>query len=158
VCPKWFSWYIRRKPCTYLAPKLTLSQNGLKRASTWPMSPTNTIGCVKIIFEPLVRSLQTVHPSCAETNTISKQTKISFHLTYISEEYHQVCPKPFPCPWYIRCKSCTYLALRLKLCPNGSKWAFSWSTSPRSTIRCVKNDLWAYGMFDTNRAPNLCVD
>jgi hypothetical protein len=35
VCPKRFqcSWYIRHKPCTYLAPRLTLSLNELKQAS-----------------------------------------------------------------------------------------------------------------------------
>jgi hypothetical protein len=35
--PKWFPslLYIRSKPCTYPASRLALSQNGLKRASSW---------------------------------------------------------------------------------------------------------------------------
>jgi hypothetical protein len=30
-----------------------------------------------------------------------------------------------------------------------------WALSPRSTIRCVQNDFWAYGTFGPNRAPIL---
>ena len=117
------------------------------------------LGVPKAISLPEVHSAQTVHPSCIKTNTISKQTKTSFHLTYITLEYHsgvpkaismpevhsrkpgnylslrlilsqyelkqastrhtlprstiRVCPKRFPCTWYIRCKQCTYLAMRL---------------------------------------------
>jgi hypothetical protein len=41
-------------------------------------------GVPKKISMPMERSAQTVHLSCAETNTISKQTETSFHLTYIT--------------------------------------------------------------------------
>jgi hypothetical protein len=52
VCPKWFlrPWHIRRKPCTNLASRLTLSPNGPKRASTWQMSPRSTTGCAQNDF------------------------------------------------------------------------------------------------------------
>ena len=33
----------------------------------------------KMISEPVVRSVQTMHLSCVETNTMSKWTKTSFH-------------------------------------------------------------------------------
>jgi hypothetical protein len=36
-------WYIRRKPCTYLALTLTWSPNGTKRDATWLMSPRRSI-------------------------------------------------------------------------------------------------------------------
>jgi hypothetical protein len=39
--------YVWRKPCTYLALKLTLSPNGQKRDSTWPTSPSNSIQCAQ---------------------------------------------------------------------------------------------------------------
>jgi hypothetical protein len=45
-------------------------------------------GVSKIISKPMVRLAQTVHLSCAKTNTISKRTETSFHLTYITSEYH----------------------------------------------------------------------
>jgi len=41
-------------------------------------------GVPKMISMPEVHSAQTVHLSCAETKTISKWTKTSFHLTYIT--------------------------------------------------------------------------
>jgi hypothetical protein len=52
VCPKWFLslWYVRRKPCTYLASRLALSQNKLNRASTWASSPRSTFGCIQNNF------------------------------------------------------------------------------------------------------------
>jgi hypothetical protein len=69
-----------------------------------------------------------------------------------------VCPKRFPCPWYIRRKPCTYLAPRLKQSPNRSKWPSTWSTSPRSAINYFQNDFWAYGTFSVGRAPILHRD
>jgi hypothetical protein len=108
-------------------------------------------GASKMISKPMVHSEQTVHLCCAETYTISKQTKTSFHWTYITKEYDQVSPKPFPRPWYIWCKPCIYLAPRLKLSPNRTKWASNWFMSPRSTIKCVQNDIWAFGTFGANR-------
>jgi hypothetical protein len=38
------------------------------------------------------------------------------------------------------------------------KWASTWASSPRSTIRCVQNDFWAYGTFSENHAPILRHD
>jgi hypothetical protein len=79
-----------------------------------------------------------VHLSCTYTDTVSKQTKMRF-------EFHLVRPKQFLCLWYVQCKPCTYLASRLS--PNEQKWVFTWASSPRSTIACIKIDLWAYGTF-----------
>jgi hypothetical protein len=95
----------------------------------------------------MVRLAQTMHLPCAETNTISKQTETSFHLTYIYHEYHRVFPKWFPCPWYIRRKLCTYLALRLTLSPNKLKCSSTWSTPPGNTNWCVRRDFRAHGTF-----------
>jgi hypothetical protein len=38
----------------------------------------------KVISMPMVESSQTMHLSCAEINTLSKQTETSFHLTRVS--------------------------------------------------------------------------
>jgi hypothetical protein len=43
-------WYIRRKPCTCLAPSLTLSTNRPKQASTWHTLRWSTIGCAQSDF------------------------------------------------------------------------------------------------------------
>jgi len=52
VRPKWFLrlWCIRRKLCTYLALKLTMSTNGPKQDFIWHTSSRSSIGCVQIDF------------------------------------------------------------------------------------------------------------
>jgi hypothetical protein len=50
-------------------------------------------GAPNTIFEPIARSVQTLHLSCVEINTISKQTEASFHFTHITYESHQVRAK-----------------------------------------------------------------
>jgi hypothetical protein len=149
MCPKWFMslWYIRRKPCTYIASRLVLSPNGPKRASSWASSPRSTIGCIQNNFWAYGMFAQTVHQFCIDTNTVSKQFKTRLHMTHITEEFHRVRPKWFLILWYVRCKPCSYLASELPLSPNGPKSASTWASSPRSTIGCVQNYLWAYGTF-----------
>jgi hypothetical protein len=52
VLPKRFLrlWYVWCKLWIYLAPRLSLSPNGPKWDSTWPMSPRSSIGCVQNDF------------------------------------------------------------------------------------------------------------
>jgi hypothetical protein len=76
-------FYVWRKPCTYLALTLTPSQNGPKRDLTWPTSPRSFISASKTIYEPMVCSVQTVHPSCVKISTVTKQTETSLHLSLV---------------------------------------------------------------------------
>ena len=65
------------------------------------------------------------------------QNKLPLDIHYLG--IIRVCPKRFPCAWYIRCKPCTYLAPRLTQSQNGPKQASIGHTLPRSTIRmCPK--------------------
>jgi hypothetical protein len=41
-------------------------------------------GVSTMISMPVEHSAQTVHLSCAEINTISKRTEMSFHLTHVT--------------------------------------------------------------------------
>jgi hypothetical protein len=79
-----------------------------------------------------------MHLSCVKIRTISKWTETSFHLSVVTSEYPQVCAKQLLSLWYIRRKPCTYLALTLPPSPNVLKWDFTWPTSPRSSIGCIK--------------------
>jgi hypothetical protein len=88
------------------------------------------------------------------TNTVSKWTKMWFHMTHVIFLYW-VSPKQFSKLWYVQRKLCTYLMSRLALSPNGPKRASTWVSSPKSTIGCVQNDFWAYGTFGVNRVPIL---
>ena len=134
-------WYVQRKPCTYLALTQTPSPN---RPNEIPHDPCHLgvpSGASNTISEPMVRSAQTVHRSCVKISTISKRTEMSIHLNLITLKYHWVHPKQLLSLWYVRCKPCTNLASRLALSPNGPKRASSCASSPRSTIRCVLNDI-----------------
>jgi hypothetical protein len=135
VCPKQFLslWYCRHKSCTYLVSRLALCPKGPKQASTWATSVSKTIS------EHMVRLAQTMDLSCTDTNIVSKQKEARFHMTHITYEFHWVSPKWFLSLWYIRRKPCTYLASRLVLSLNGR--AFSWASSPWTTIVCIQNDF-----------------
>jgi hypothetical protein len=115
------SMVLLAQPCTYLALTLTLSPNGSKRASTWASWPRSTIGCIQNNLWAYGTFGATMHLSCTNTNTICKQTEMSFYLRFINKEYHRVRPKWFLSLGYVRCKPCTYLASRLPLSPNGPK-------------------------------------
>jgi len=96
-----------------------------------------------------------MHLSCSKTNTVFKRTKARFHMTHVIYEFHQVCPNWFLSIWYFSCKLYTYLASRLALSPNRPNRAFTWASSPMSTIRCVQNGFLAYGALGENRATIL---
>ena len=100
--------------------------------------------------------MQFVHLSCINS-TISKQSKLSFHLSPFTQEYHRVHPKWFLSLWCIRRKLCTYLAPKLTLSPNRPNRAFTWASSPTSTIGNFHNDFWAYGALGNYLAPKLIL-
>jgi hypothetical protein len=72
----------------------------------------------------MVQLAQTVHLPCTETNTISKQTERSFHLSLVTQEYHPMHPKQFLSLWYVWRKPCTHHATKLTISPKGPKGDF----------------------------------
>jgi hypothetical protein len=148
-------WYVWRKLCTYLALTLTLSPNGLKRDSTWRTSPRSSISCSNMIFEPMVRSAQTVHLSCVTISTISKWTEPTFHLSLVTKDYHWVCLKQF-LSLMVHSAQIVHLSyVKTGTFSKQTEWASTRASSTRSTIGCVQNDLWAYVTFGANCAPIL---
>jgi hypothetical protein len=67
-----------------LRQRLPLSPNGLNQASTWASSLGVPSGVSKMIFEPLVCSVQTVDLSCVKITTLSKWTEPSLHLSLVT--------------------------------------------------------------------------
>ena len=65
-------------------PTLALSAHGPKQDSTRPTSPRSSIGCVKPISKPMVRSTQSVQLYCINASTVSKETEMRFHMTHIT--------------------------------------------------------------------------
>jgi hypothetical protein len=88
-------------------------------------------GASKMISEAMVQLEQTVHLSCTETNTVSKWTETSFHLSLATQEYYPMHPKQFLSLWYIWRKPFTYHAPKLTLPPKESKRDSTRPTSPR---------------------------
>jgi hypothetical protein len=91
-----------------------------------------------MISKMMVRLAQTLHLSCTDTNTETKQQEVRFHMTHITYKFHRVRPKWFLSQWYVRQKLCTYLASRLALPLKGPKLASTWAFSPCGTIRWSK--------------------
>jgi hypothetical protein len=63
-----------------------------------PVEPRNLgvpSGVSKTISEPMICLVQSMHLSCTDTNTVSKQTEPKFHRTHVTEEFHRVRPKRF---------------------------------------------------------------
>jgi hypothetical protein len=75
-------WYVWHKPCTYITSRLALSAYGLKELPLESRPLGVPSGTSKTIFEPILRSAQTVHLYCNDTDTISKWTEIRFHMTH----------------------------------------------------------------------------
>jgi len=83
--------------------------------------------------------MQFVHLSCIKISTISKQSKLRFHLSPFTQEYHRVHPKWFLSLWCIWRKLYTYLAPKVTLSPNRPKWDSIWHMSYRSSIAMHPN-------------------
>ena len=126
VRPKWILrlWCIRRKLCTYLALKLTMSTNGPKQDSIWHTSSRSSIGCVKMISMHIVCFLQTMHFASRLALSPNKSNWASTWAS--SPRYQQVLPKWFLRLWCIRRKPCTYLAPKLTLFLNRPKQDSIW--------------------------------
>jgi hypothetical protein len=90
-----------------------------KQISARPSSPRSTAGASKMIYKPMVHLTQTVHLSCTDANTVSKQIEIRFHMTHVTLEFHRVPPILFPSLRYVQRKPCTNHASRVALSPNG---------------------------------------
>ena len=76
-------------------------------------------GVSKMISEPMVHSMQTVHLSSFDTNNVSKWKDARVQMTHVTKAFHLVRPKRFLSQWYIPHKPCTYLASRLAIYPKG---------------------------------------
>jgi hypothetical protein len=54
----------------------------------------------KIISKPMVHLAETMHLSCTETNTISKQNKTRFCMTHVTLDFCWIHPKQHPSQLY----------------------------------------------------------
>jgi hypothetical protein len=86
VRPKLFMslWYVQCKSCTNLVSRLALYPKGPNRAPPDSCYLGVPSGASKMIYEPMVRLMQTGNLSCTDANTVSKQIETRFHLTHVT--------------------------------------------------------------------------
>ena len=77
-------WYVRRKPCIYLASRVALSPMDRNELPLEPHHPVVPSSASKKISEPMVRLAQTMHLSCTDTNTVSKCKEVRLHMTHVT--------------------------------------------------------------------------
>jgi hypothetical protein len=146
--PKLYEAMVRScKPCTYLASRLGLSPNKLSQASTWASSPRSTIECPHNDFQAYVmfganhapNLHQHWHYLQMERNNIPHDPRHHGVPSGASKMISEVV---------VRLGQTVHLScVKISII---SKWmdeASTWASSPRSTIGCVQNDFWAYGLL-----------
>jgi hypothetical protein len=86
VRPKWFSslWYLRRKPCTHLTLRLTLSPDRPKPASTWPHHLGVRSGVPKAICKQKEHQCKPCTYLALRLTLSPKRTETSFHFTHVT--------------------------------------------------------------------------
>jgi hypothetical protein len=140
--PKWFLslWYVRQKLCSYLAPRLTLSPNGPKQASTWHTLPRSTIRCAQKPF-PWPWYIQ--RKPCTY---LASRLKLSPNGLKRAFAWSTLPRSTIRC---IQNDVKVYGTLGASHAPIlHQDWHY-----PQTD----QNDFRAYGTFSTNRAPNLCL-
>jgi hypothetical protein len=70
-------WYVRCKLCTYLCTDTSTVSKRTKTRFHTTRHLRVPSGTSKTIYEPMVRSVQTMHISCVKISTISKRTEQS---------------------------------------------------------------------------------
>ena len=102
----------------------------------------------------MVRLAPTVHLSCTNTNRLQiDQNEVPHdprHLEVPSSASRMIS-EPLECSAQTVNLSC----IKINTISKWTKTSFHLSLLPRSTIRCVQNNFWAYGTFTTNHAPIL---
>jgi hypothetical protein len=144
------------KPCTYLMSRLALSPCRSNRASTWASSPRSTIGCIQNDFwadgmfavnhEPILHR----HQQCFQTDRIELLHEPP-HLSVPASKMISKLMVHSAQTMHLSCTNTNTVSKR-------TKTRFHIPTSPRSSIGCVQNDIWAYGTFNGNHAPILRQD
>jgi hypothetical protein len=137
-------------------------------------------GASKTTSEAMIHLSQTTHLSCIKISYIFERTRSSFHLSLVTKEYHRVRPRQFSEPvvhsvqtvhlscvkistifdwtessFHVRLVTMHLSCVKISIISNELSQASTWASLYRISIRCVQNNLWAYGMFSTNYAPIL---
>jgi hypothetical protein len=103
-------------------------------------------GSSNTISEPKVCLAQTVHLSCIQTDC--NEIPHDPHYVGVSSGASKMISEHIVCSAQTMHLPCVNISTIFKR----TETSFQLSLEPRSTIGCVHNDFWAYGMFGANRA------
>ena len=99
-------------------------QTDLNELSLEPRHLGVPSGASKTISKPMTRLMQTVKLSCTDTNTISKQKEVRFHMTHVTYEFHRVRPKRCLRLWSIRHKTVHISCVKISTISKRTKTSF----------------------------------
>jgi hypothetical protein len=132
--------------------KFSTISNELNQASTWAPSPRSTIGCVQNDF--WAYGMFSTNRACI----------LHRHQHYLQMDQNEIAhdlgfpsgaSKMISVPLVRSAQTVHLSCIKISTISNELNQTSTWASSPRSTIRFVQNDFWAYGMFSTNHAPIL---
>jgi hypothetical protein len=148
-------WYFWCKPCTYLASRLAVSPNGMKRASAWASSPRSTISWVQNDFWPYDMFGTNHTPILHWHKHYIQMDRNGIPLDPRHEWVPSGASKTISKPMVRLAQTVHLSSTNTNTVSKRTKKESKWPTSPMSSIRCVHNNFWAYGMFGANHAPIL---
>jgi hypothetical protein len=134
---------------------ISIISNELTQASTWASSLRSTIGCGQNDFWAYVmfraNRAPILHRHQHYLQMVQNKILHDPHHLGVPLGTSKMISEPL-----VRSAQTMHLSC-VKICTISNKLnqASTWASSPRSTIGCVQNDFWAYGMFSTNHAPTL---
>ena len=141
------------KPCTYLTSTLTPSPNRPNKIPHDPRHLGVPSGASKMIYEPMVR-LAKLCTHLTQTLTPPNGPNEIPH-----DPHHLGVPsgasKMISEPMVHLAQTVHISYINTNTISKWTEWDSTRPMSPRSSICCVQNNIWANGTFSTNRAPIL---
>jgi hypothetical protein len=148
-------WFVRHRPCTYIASRVAVSSSGPKQTFTWGCHLGVASSASKMIPEP--RYIWRKPCTYLAPTLTPSPNALKWDSTWLTSLRSSIgfVQNNFWAYGTFGANREPILRSRIALFLNGPKRACTWASSPRSSIRCVQNDLCAYGTLGANRAPIL---
>jgi hypothetical protein len=160
VCLKCFPcpWYIRHKPCTYHAPRLTLYPNRPKWAFTWPTPPRSTIECVQNDFWAYGTFGANRAPNlCLDLHHLQMdRNKLPLDPCHLGVS--SGVPKMISMPVVLLMQTMCLSCVKINTISKQTKIRFPLTHVTRSTIGIAQNDFHTRCTLGANHTPILRRD
>jgi hypothetical protein len=149
--------YVRRKPCTYIAPTLTLSPNRPKQDFTWPTH----LGVPSSRPRRFSSRWYIQHKLCSYLASRLAHLQMDPNKLRLEPRHLGVssgASKMISEPIVRSAQTVLLYCTETNSIPKRTETRFHMTNSPRSSIRYIQDEFLAYDMFNTNHAPTLSQD